>query len=122
MGTKKGYKVVKRGEGDEEEKGVEREMEEYVRIIEKKTEFFSTFDVEDIFQSLVELGESQCLSFDISKTKYKIKLLFLVGEGKKAENVTLAVNLLRVNEGKVCIDISRSEGDIFTFFKQLELI
>jgi len=68
------------------------------------------------------MGENQCLSFDISKFKYKIKMMFLVGEGKKAEHLTVSVNLLKVSDSKVCIDITRNEGDIFTFFKQFELI
>lgn len=34
---------------DEEEKEGARELEEYVRVIEKKTELFSTFDADDIF-------------------------------------------------------------------------
>jgi len=53
MQGKKVYKTVKRGEdnGQEESKGEEvtREIEEYVRMIEKKTELFSTFEAEDIF-------------------------------------------------------------------------
>ena len=49
-GAKKLYDKGKvRGDGDEEEKEAVRELEEYVRVIEKKTELFSTFEADDIF-------------------------------------------------------------------------
>ena len=74
-----------RGDDEEEEKGSVRELEEYVRIIEKKTELFSTFDADDIFQALLEHAEHECLSSIPTADKYKIKMQYMIGEGKKAE-------------------------------------
>lgn len=88
-GAKKLYDKGKvRGDGDggeEEQKEQVRELEEYVRIIEKKTELFSTFDADDIFQALLEHAEHECLSFQPASDKYKIKMEYMIGEGKKAE-------------------------------------
>lgn len=51
-----------------------------------------------------------------------MKMMCLVGEGKKAEHLTMRVKLLKAADDKVCIDIQREEGDVFTFFKQFNVI
>lgn len=56
---KTAYKVRGDGDADEEEKGEElRELDEYVGVIAKQTELFSTFDADEIFTTLKEFGES----------------------------------------------------------------
>ncbi len=47
---------------------------------------------------------------------------FLLGEGKKAENLSLTAKILKVDEEKVCLEFQRTEGDVFTFFKQFAAI
>lgn len=47
------YAKVHRG-GEEEEKGPI--LEEYVHVIQKNTELFSTFDADTIYNALVELA------------------------------------------------------------------
>lgn len=57
---KQAYK--NRGEGDEEEEenkfevDKERKIEDYVRVVQKQTEMFSTFDADVLFQTLQELA------------------------------------------------------------------
>jgi len=89
-----------------------------VGVIEKKTELFSTFDADAIFQVIEELAEQNALSHETAKDKYKIKMMFLVGEGKKAHNVDLTVKLFNVSDkNKICIDVQRNGGDVFAFFE-----
>jgi hypothetical protein len=45
---------------------------------------------------------------------------FLVGEGIKAQNVVVTAKIMKVDENKVCLDLQRTEGDIFSFFTQFE--
>lgn len=54
MGARTGYRGAHRGDGDEEETKFELEdskrlVEDYVRIVHKNTEFFSTYDAETLF-------------------------------------------------------------------------
>jgi hypothetical protein len=51
-----------RGEDDEEQKG-ERYLDEYVRVVEKQNELFSTFDADTIYNTLKELAENKALTF-----------------------------------------------------------
>lgn len=124
---KQAYKNRGEGEGEEEEENKfeldqGRKIEDYVRIVHKQTELFSTFEPDVIFQTLQEFAGLQCLSHEVAKDKYKIKMTFLVGEGKKEQNIVMTAKLLKVNEEKVCLEIQRNEGDIFTFFNQFEQV
>jgi len=53
---------------------------------------------------------------------------FLIGEGKKAQNIELTTKLYHVanakegGEEKVCIDIQRTSGDVYTFFEEFKYI
>jgi len=50
--NRQGYRGAHRGEGEEEEgkEEVPRVLEEYVKIVAKNTEFFSTYDAESLFE------------------------------------------------------------------------
>jgi serine/threonine protein kinase len=127
--SKKPY-VKTRGEGEaednqEEEKNeveYERVLEDYVRLIAKQTELFSTFDADTLLEELIKLSETMALSHEVAKDKYKIKMEFMVGEGKKASHLTMTAKILKVDEERVCIDFQKSEGDVFTFHKQFKTI
>jgi hypothetical protein len=71
---------------------------------------------------LTELAALQALSYEVAKDKYKVKMSFLVGEGIKAQNVVVTAKIMKVDDNKVCLDLQRTEGDIFTFFTQFEQI
>jgi hypothetical protein len=115
------YAGAHRGEGDEESKidegHFERLLDEYVGVISKKTEMFSTYSADEIFEVLDELANAQTLNYEVAKDKYKMKMMFLIGEGKKASNVELTVKLFKVKDSnKICIDVQRNGGDVFVFF------
>jgi len=80
-------------------------LEQYVRIIQKQTELFSTFDADVIFEALTEIATLKCLNYEIAKDKYKIKMAFLVGEGAKEQNIVVTAKLLKVDDNKVALDI-----------------
>jgi len=58
MGARAGYRGAHRGDGEGEESKFEevqkKELEEYVRIVHKNTEFFSTYDADTLFTVLAE--------------------------------------------------------------------
>jgi len=61
MGARAGYRGAHRGDGEEEEKFEEniqkKELDEYVRIVHKNTEFFSTYDADTLFTILAEYAQ-----------------------------------------------------------------
>jgi len=75
------YRGAHRGEGDEgeEEKKYEtevskRNIDDYVRIVHKNTEFFSLFDAETLLGALTQYAAESGFTIDVAKDKYKAKL------------------------------------------------
>lgn len=48
-------------------------MDEYVGIVNRNTEFFTSADPEDLFQEIAGYFEVKDFPFTIAKGKYKIK-------------------------------------------------
>jgi len=65
---------------------------------------FSTFDADTVFTALKEFAEVKSLSYDVATGKYKVKMMFIVGKNKSAQNVEISVKILKVNDDKICID------------------
>jgi hypothetical protein len=91
MGQRRAYRGAHRGEGEEEEEekkfaidDSKRNLEEYVRVINKNTELFSTYDAEAILETILDyLKEMGYDKFKLSKDKYKIKdLQFITKDGE----------------------------------------
>lgn len=63
-----------RGFGEEESKVniKPREAEEYYRVINKNTEFFSTSDPEDIFGELIGYLGEKGIAYEADDNKYKV--------------------------------------------------
>jgi len=49
-------------------------VDEYVRLIHKNTEFFSTYDAYTLLQVLTEYATESGYTITVSKDKYKAKL------------------------------------------------
>ena len=58
----------------------EIELEQYVGLVQKQTELFSTFDADTVFTALKEFAEVKSLTSDVATGKYKIKMMFIVGK------------------------------------------
>jgi hypothetical protein len=56
-----------------------RVIEEYIRVINKNTELFSTADPDELLHTLIKFAElSGCSEYVISKDKYKVTLPLFV--------------------------------------------
>jgi len=102
MGARAGYRGAHRGEGEEEENKYEvdqsqRTLDEYVRIVHKNTEFFSTYDADTLFSVLTTFATDQGFTCDVSKDKYKAKIHILLESG---ESVDLTARVLKVDAEK----------------------
>lgn len=106
--------VIKRGEGAEGEESkfdveeTKRQIEEYVRLVNKNTEFFTTTDPSEMLEELAGYFEEKGYKFQISKDKYKIKVLITI-EGD--EPVEITVKILKAAPEKYCVEFNRTNGD-----------
>ena len=115
---------VKRSDGQEgeEEKKYEilpsdckRELEEYVRIWDKKTELFSTADPDVLLEMLADYSEQQGFEYAVAPNKYKVKLPIVTEGGDKVE---MKIELFRVDPEKVCVDFTKTDGDKLHFYNE----
>jgi hypothetical protein len=54
--------------------------------------------------------------FKLSKDKYKIKeLQFITKEGEQGE---MTIEILKVDDKKVCVDFTKTDGDALVFYKE----
>ncbi len=114
MGSKRKTKGYHRGDGQEEGKEDEeeaRQIDEYVRIVHKNTELFSTCDPDSLLDCLVDYAENYG-KIDVAKGKYKAKLCVKSETGQ----VDMKVRILKVDQGKNCVEFSRCQGDQLEFF------
>ena len=112
-------KAVNRGnveEGEEESKyDVEesiREIEEYVRFVNKNTEFFSTANPNELLNELAGYFEEKGYKFDIAKDKYKVKVAMIEGN----DSIEMTVKILKATPEKYCVEFNRTSGDQLLFF------
>ena len=76
-----------------------------------------------MFSILVEFASLKCLSHEVVEGKYKVKMTFIVGKGKNNQNIVMTAKIMKVDEGKVCLDVQRVDGDVFAFhysFKEIK--
>lgn len=126
MGQRRAYRGAHRGDADDEEEkkfeiaDTKRNIEEYVRVINKNTELFSTAEADAILETILNYIEDMGYDkYTVSKDKYKIKLHFITKEGEEGE---MKIELLQAGENKVCIDFTKAEGDYLTFTKEFNAI
>jgi hypothetical protein len=64
MGARAGYRGAHRGEGEENEENkyeveqVTRSLDDYLRVVHKNTEFFSTYDPNSLFEAINGFAQS----------------------------------------------------------------
>ena len=127
MAQRRAYRGAHRGEGEEEHEEEKFEIDEskrhlgeYVRVINKNTEIFSTADPSILLEALLGyikmMGYSQ---YQVSKDKYKVKLSFI---SKKDEEGEMKIEVLSVGKDKVCVDFTKLQGDCLVFFKEFNQI
>jgi len=111
--------TVHRGVGGELEADgslpvLERKAAVYVPEFKRYTQFFSTSDLNDLFNTLALFAEKVTTEFEFSEEDYSVKLNVLEEDTK----VTMAVNLLKVDgEDKYCVEAVKNSGDRFVFNK-----
>lgn len=109
--------TVHRGVGGELEEGdklptLQRQAAEYVPEFKRYTQFFSTSEVDTLFETLALFAEKVTTEFEFSEEEYSVKLNVLEEDTK----VALTVNLLQVeDQDKHCIEVVKDSGDRFHF-------
>lgn len=111
--------TVHRGVGGELESdnslpSLKREAAEYVPEFKRYTQFFSTSDINELFNTLALFAEKVTTEFNFDDDQYSVRLNVLEEDTK----VTMTVNLLKVeSEEKYCIEAVKNSGDRFVFNK-----
>jgi len=112
MAQRRAYRGAHRGEGEEEHEEEKFEIDEskrhlgeYVRVINKNTEIFSTANPSIILEALLGYIKMMGYSkYQVSKDKYKVKLSFI---SKKDEEGEMKIEVLGVGKDKVCVDFTK---------------
>jgi len=93
-------------------------MEDYVRIVSKNTEFFSTSSADILMKNLIHYAQDQGFNVKLAKDKFKVKIQILLDGGVEAgENVEVTARILKVNDQKVCVEFGKNGGtDSLVFF------
>lgn len=95
-----------------------RQIDEYIRIVNKNTELFSTEDADVLLDTIVDFADKQGYKYQVAKDKYKVKVEMLLGE----EKIDLTAKISKVDATKNCIEINRTGGDQLVFFEQFKQI
>ena len=94
-------------------------IDEYVRIVAKNTEFFSTYDPETLLGMMASYAkEQQGAKIQFAKDKYKATIQIPT----ERENLSFKVRVLKVDQEKNCLEFSRVSGDQLEFFEVFNTI
>lgn len=89
----------------------------------KATDLFSTYDAETILNTLIDMAEIECSEFNVAKDKYKVKMEFLLGEEEGVQStLEVQARICKVDDQKVCVELSRVSGDMFTYYQYYKKI
>lgn len=103
-------------QGDDEEneemkqeldESVQRQLDQYVRIVHKNTEFFSTSSPTLLLSVLNQFANEKGFQIEVSKDKYKAKLT-LQSEDENIEIKSCILAVVGSEEGKVCVEFQKS--------------
>ena len=114
----RGTKGYNRGiaDGEEEEKGEGlRELQEWVDVAKKNTEFFSNESADDLLASIDLYFTEKQYKFEVSDKKYKVKFQILYEDKDNVEGV---IRLLKVNDNQNCVEVSKVAGEKLTFMNE----
>lgn len=101
---------------DEENK---RSLDEYVRVLNKNTEFFTTELPDDILQELLGYCEEKGFKAQAAKDKYKVRVE-IAQESQLPVELNIVVS--KVAADKYCVEFKRVSGDSLDFFKLFDKI
>jgi len=93
-------------------------LDEYIRVVNKNTELFSSYDADTLLDTICDFAEKQGYKFEVAKDKYKIKLEILLGE----EKIDITAKITKAAADKYCIEFNRTGGDSILFFEQFKNI
>lgn len=98
-------------------------LDQYERIFNSNTEFFSTYNPDMIEEMLVGYLEKKQFEVKAKEDKYKIKYT-LRGkdelDDKMQDDVDVCVRILQVDNSKVCVEFTKLSGKQTTFLKHFE--
>ena len=86
-------------------------MDDYIRIVHKNTEMFSTYDPDTLLKILDECAEKMGAEMEVYAGKYKARLKMAT----EMDNIEMKVNILKVDEAKNCVEFNRVLGDQIEF-------
>lgn len=91
---------------------LEREEGEYVPEFKRYSQFFSTHELDKLFDALALFCEKMTTEYEFSPNSYSARLNVL----KDDDKVVMTVNILKVEgEDKHCIEAVKNSGDRFVF-------
>ena len=100
-------------------------MDDFNNHFVKNTIMYSTYEPEFIFAQLIGKLQDQDITPNIHSKKWKLTFDIFreqTEDEKKAdlpqEGCRIRVELLKIDEDKVCIDFSRLNGNSWFFFQQ----
>lgn len=104
-------------------------MEDYHDVLAKQTQFFTTHEPEYVWKQIVTKLNDKDIHPELSEKKFKLnfnKVKELTEEEKAdgvAENSFSAqVKLLKVDEGKLCVDFAHRDGNKWYFYEEYNKI
>lgn len=109
-------RTVHRGVGGELEDdttlpSLERYCMEYIPEFKRYTQFFSKSELEPLFNTLALFADRVTTEYEFSAEDYSATLSVLQDDTK----VSMTVNILKVEEGKYCVEAVKNSGDRFVF-------
>lgn len=122
-----------------------RLMDDYIRLVHKNTEFFSTVSPNDLLAELAGYLEDRGQKVRIDDNKYKLYVTLNIDFGQEPEDeqnqddedmdeeenkkeeeeqaIEMAIKVLRVKENeKFCVEFTRTGGDQLLFFNAFNTI
>ena len=88
-------------------------MEDYVRFVNKNTEFFTTEDPETLLAELAGYFEECGFKFEVADNKYKVKGTIIE---ENEEPIAVTIKILKTDNGKFAVDFNRNSGDSLKFY------
>jgi len=127
VGGRRQYKkgTVNRSHGDngEEEKynidDQKRTLDEYVRVINKNTEFFTTENPDEVLDEILGYFAEKGYKTACAKDKYKVKVEIL---SEEQAPVDITIKISKAAADKYCVEFTRTSGDQLDFLKVFQKI
>jgi len=92
---------------------VVKPLEDYLGLFSQNTEFFSSYNPNMIEDAILDYLRQQGVEpSKNAKNKYKVKFAMTSDDqARKGNKVEMQVQILKVDEKKVCIEFTRLSGD-----------